>query len=173
VNKFMGALFPSYWFTSDGNNFVTVATDEIGVTCRLLERLKQKTDAAEVRLLLYLQYPGTEIDDGSKMTKAGVLYSLQRWVKGKLRPWLLNTPPGAPDWQEAATLVARCARDMQIATVDEFPALRTLYETNAGEWRRYYVIEDGAPVHKSLLGNRDVANRVATAINTMGFQKSK
>ena len=38
----MAAVPLDFWFTSDGNNFVTVSTDEIGVTCRLLARLRKK-----------------------------------------------------------------------------------------------------------------------------------
>jgi hypothetical protein len=167
INKVMAALFSNFWFTSDGNEFVAVATDEIGVTCRMLERLKQKADAAEVRLILYLQYPGTEIIDGSRAATTGALFRLQRWVKGKLRPLLLNTPPGAPDWQEAAVLVGQCAREMHIATVDEFAELRTLYEANRDEWRKYYLIENGAPVHKSPLRNLDVARRISAAIGAI------
>ena len=167
IDQFMAAFFANFWFTSDGNSFVTVATDEVGVTCRLLAQLKQKTDAAHARLLLYLQYPGTEIVDGSRAATAGRLYRAHQWVKSKLRPLLLNTPPGAPDWQEAATLVGQCARDLQIVTVDEFPTLRALYEANANELRKYYQVEDGAMVHKSSLGNKEVAKLVAAAIGDL------
>jgi hypothetical protein len=166
VDRFMAAFFVNFWFTSDGNSFVTVSTDEIGVTCRLLARLKQKTDATHVRLVLYLQYPGMEIIDGSRVA-ASAFYSVQRWAKNKLRPLLLGTPPGAPDWHEASALVGACARDLQIATVDEFPTLRRLYETNADEWRKYYQVEDGAPAHKSPLGNKEVAKLVAAAVGDL------
>lgn len=60
LDRFMAAFFADFWFTSDDNRIVNIATDEIGVTCRLFERLKQKTDAAGSRLLLYLQYSGAE-----------------------------------------------------------------------------------------------------------------
>jgi hypothetical protein len=166
VDRFMAAFFANFWFTSEGNTFVTVSTDEIGVTCRLLARLKQKTDAAHVRLLLYLQYPGMEIVDGSAAA-TDALYRLQRWAKNKLRPLLLGTPPGAPDWHEASALVGECAHDLQIVTVDEFPTLRSLYETNPGEWRTYYQVENGASVHKSSLGNKEVAKLVAAAIGQL------
>jgi hypothetical protein len=168
VDRFMAAFFANVWFTSDGNNFVTVSTDEIGVTCRLLARLKEKTDAAHVRLVLYLQYPGMEIIDGSRVA-ASALYSVQRWVKNKLRPLLLGTPPGAPDWHEASALVGACARDLQIVTVDEFSTLRDLYETNADEWRKYYQLEDGAPVHKSSRGNKEVAKLVAATVGDLNW----
>jgi hypothetical protein len=172
VDRFMAAFFANFWFTSDGNNFVTVSTDEVGVTCRLLSRLKQKTDAAHVRLVLYLQYPGMEIVDGSRVASSS-LYRVQRWVKNKLRPLLLGTPPRAPGWQEASALVGECARDLQITTVDEFPALRSLYETNADEWRTYYQVEDGAPVHKSSRGNKEVAKLVAAAIGDLPWSPNQ
>lgn len=172
VDRFMAAFFANFWFTSDANSFVTVSTDEIAVTCRLLARLKQKTDATHVRLVLYLQYPGMEIIDGSRVA-ASALYGVQRWVKNKLRPLLLGTPPGAPDWHEASALVGECARDLQIVIVDEFPTLRRLYETNADEWRKYYQVEDGAPVHKSSLGNKEVAKLVAAAVGDLAASPIK
>ena len=49
---FMAALFADFWFTADGNSFVTVSTDEVGVTCRLLQRLKQKAERM-LRLVLH------------------------------------------------------------------------------------------------------------------------
>ncbi len=87
----MATFFANFWFTADGNSFVTVATDEVGVTCRLLARLKQKTDAADVRLLLYLQYGGLEIVDSNRMAAAmgaGMYYRAKRWLKTKLSPLL-------------------------------------------------------------------------------------
>ena len=75
--------------------------------------------------------------------------------------------PGAPDWHEASALVGACARDLQIVTIDEFLTLRSLYETNAGEWRTYYQVENGASVHKSSIGNKEVAKLVAAAIGEL------
>ena len=98
IDQFMAAFFANVWFTADGNSFATVSTDEVGVTCRLLERLKQKTDAADVRLIVYLQYGGLEIVDGSRMAASraangGTLYALRRRIKNRLKAWLLNLPP--------------------------------------------------------------------------------
>ena len=66
----MATFFANFWFTADGSSFVTVETDEVGVTCRLLARLKQKADAADVRLLVYLQYGGLEVVDSNRMAAA-------------------------------------------------------------------------------------------------------
>lgn len=168
LDQFMAAFFANFWFTADGNSFATVDTDEVGVTCRLLARLKQKTDAADVRLVLYLQYGSLEIVDSNRMAAAlggGMYYRAKRWIKTKLSPLLLNTPPGAPNWYDAAQETGKCARGLGINTVDELPVLRAVYDQNPDELRKYYVIEpDGSMGHKSSFGNREVAKLVAAAI---------
>ena len=177
VNSFMAAFFADFWFTAEGNSFVTVSTDEVGVTCRLLARLKQKTDAADVRLLLYLQYGGLEIVDASRIATSGRLFNLLRRVKNKIRSFLLKLPPGAPDWDEASQQVGDCARGLGITTVDELATLRAVYQRNPNDLRRYYQIEpDGSMGHKSSFGNMEVAKLVAAAIGELqppADQKSK
>ena len=180
LDQFMAAFFANFWFTVDGNSFVTIETDEISVTCRLLARLKQKTDAADVRLLIYLQYGGLEVVDSNRMAAAsgsGTYYRAKRWIKTKLSPLLLNTPPGAPDWYEAAQETGKCARRLGIKTVDELPALRAVYDRNPADLRKYYQIEpDGSMGHKSSFGNMEVAKLVAAAISEFNLpndQKSK
>ena len=133
LDQFLATFFTNFWFTADGSSFLTVDTDEVGVTCRLLARLKQKTDAADVRLLLYLQYGGLEVVDSNRMPAAlvsGMYYRAKRWIKTNLSPLLLNTPPGAPDWYDAAQETGTCARGLEIKTVDELPVLRAVYERN-------------------------------------------
>jgi hypothetical protein len=177
VNSFMAAFFADFWFTSEGNTYTAIATDEIGVTCRLLARLKRKTDAADVRLLLYLQYVGLEIVDGSRMAAVGRPYKVWRSVRNKVRSLLVNVPPGAPDWYEASQQVGACARSLGIATVDELPTLRGVYEKNPADLRKYYQTEpDGTMGHKSSFGNREAAKLVAAAIGelpSLADQKSK
>jgi hypothetical protein len=187
IDQFMAALFADFWFTTDGNSFVTISTDEVEVTCRLLERLKMKTDRAGVRLLLYLQYGGPEVLDGARMTAENrtaahsamgtKFYIFKRWVKDKLKPFLLNTPHGAPNWFEASSGVANCARGLNITTIDELSALLAAYETGPEALRKYYVTEaSGTMGHKSAFGNAEVARAVAAAIANLGAasdQKSK
>jgi hypothetical protein len=177
LDQFMATFVPNFWFTADGSSFVTVATDEVGVTCRLLARLKQKTDAANVRLLLYLQYGGLEVVDSNRMATSGWLFRETRRAKNKIRAFLLGLPPGAPNWDEASQRVGICARDLGINTIDELPALRAVYNRNPPDLSRYYRIEpDGSMGHKSPFGNRDVAERIAAAIGRLqpsGDQKSK
>jgi hypothetical protein len=180
LDQFMATFLPNFWFTADGSSFVTVATDEVGVTCRLLARLKHKSDAASVGLILYLQYGGLEVVDSNRMAAAagaGMYYRAKRWLKTKLGPLLLNTPPGAPDWHQAAQESGACARDLGIKTVDELPLLRAVYDRNPAELRAYYQMEhDGTMGHKSPFGNKEVAKLVAAAIGelyTPHGQKSK
>jgi hypothetical protein len=183
LDRFMAAFFADFWFTADGNSFVTVSTDEVGVTCRLLAELKQKTDAAGVRLVLYLQYGGPEVVDGSRMAaerhiaiRAG-FYRLKRWLASRVKPLLLHTPPGAPDWHDASARVGECARGLNIAVADELAPLMAVYEQNRDDLRKYYQIEpDGTMGHKSSFGNMEVAKLVAAAIgdlDPMADQKSK
>lgn len=61
ADQFMMAFFSNSWFSSDGSSYVTINNDPADVTCRLLERLKRESDAANVRLVLYLQMPGAEV----------------------------------------------------------------------------------------------------------------
>jgi hypothetical protein len=165
INRFMAAFFPNFWFTSDGNSFATVSTDEVGVTCRLLERLKRKADTTDTGLVLYLQFGGLEVADGSLMATAGTLHKLVRWLKSKVKPLLLGTPPGAPEWQDASARVGQCARSLGIAVADELPSLMAVYQKNPDDLRKYYQIEAGGVMgHKSSFGNMAVAKLVAAAI---------
>lgn len=170
IDRFMAAFFANLWFTADGNSFVTVSTDEVGVTCRLLERLKQKTDAAGVRLVLYLQYGGLEVVNGSRMAaESHMFYRLKRWLVTKLEPLLLNRPPRAPEWYEASARVGECSRNFNITVADELASLTAVYEKNPDVLRKYYQIEpNGAMGHKSSLGNLEVAKRVAATIGNLG-----
>jgi hypothetical protein len=168
LDRFMAAFFPTFWFTADGSNFVTIATDEVGVTCGLLAGLKQKTDADNVHLLLYLQYGGLEVVDSNRVATSGWLFKQTRWVKNEVRAFLLGLPPGAPNWDEASQRVGICARDLGINTIDELPALRAVYDRNPPDLHKYYHIEpDGSMGHKSPFGNRDVAQRIAAAIGEL------
>jgi hypothetical protein len=73
--------------------------------------------------------------------------------------------------------VGKCARQMDIVTVNEFTTLHGIYEKNADELKRYYHIEtNGQYGHKSPLGNLQVAKALEPAIRGLGMsidQKSK
>jgi hypothetical protein len=168
-DQFMTRLFPNYWFNSQNNSIVPIETDEIGVTCRLLERLKREADDVNTRMVLYLQYPAPEIVDASRLASAGPLYRLQRGLKRALKPWLMNTPPGAPDWHDAVFAVAGCARQFQITIVDELTVLQTAFEENHDSLRTYYVTQpDGLLGHKTKLGNLAVATLLESTIRKLG-----
>jgi hypothetical protein len=176
VNRFMVTFFSDFWFKSEVNDFATVSTDELAVTCRLLERIKQQTDASRTRLILYLQYGGLEIADasrtgigGSAHNAAAIRYfKFKRWVVNQVKPYWLGTPPGAPDWYQASLSVGQCARHAGITTVDELASLAEVYGENPADLRKYYQIEpDGSLGHKSSFGNSEVAKLVAAAIGEL------
>ena len=179
--SFMAAFFADFWFTADGSSFLTVATDEIGVTCRLLARLKQKTDAADVRLLLYLQYGGLEIvdskSDGGDLGQAGSII-VTRWIKNKLKSAVAQHAA-----RRAGLVRSRAERSAPAHAASEsrpsmsLPVLRAVYDRNPDDLRKYYQIEpDGSMGHKSSFGNMEVAKLVAAAIGEVHLpadQKSK
>lgn len=47
---------PDFWFGSERRQYIKAPNDPVRVTCLLLERLKKRTDAEGVRLILFLQY---------------------------------------------------------------------------------------------------------------------
>jgi hypothetical protein len=61
IDRFMTAFFSDQWFSSNRGGFTRTNSDEVEVTCRLLDRLKRKTDEAGVRLILYLQFAGSHV----------------------------------------------------------------------------------------------------------------
>jgi hypothetical protein len=146
ADQFMTAFFSNSWFSSDGTSYATVSNDVVDVTCRLLGRLKQETDADNVRLILYLQFGGLSV-------------------------------ASSPHESEQSVGVGECARDLHIATVDEFTTLRNVYEKGSDNLRKYYHIEpNGAIGHKSSFGNMQAAQLLEPAIRNLGIsidQKSK
>jgi hypothetical protein len=146
ADQFMTAFFSNSWFSSDGSSYITIHNDVVDVTCRLLGRLKQETDADNVRLVLYLQFAGSHV---------------------------ISTPHEA----EQSVGVGKCARNLHIATVDEFATLREIYEKNPEDLREYYNIEpNGLTGHKSSFGNLEAARSLEPVIRSFGIaidQKSK
>ena len=61
VDRFMSTFFIDYWLSSSRSIFTTTNVDPVEITCLLLQRLKSETDAAGVRLLLYLQFAGSHV----------------------------------------------------------------------------------------------------------------
>lgn len=73
--------------------------------------------------------------------------------------------------------VKQCSQQLGIATVDEYSALKALYDRDPEALRQYYVLEpDGSTGHKSNLGNLELAKSVAATVQKSGAaigQKSK
>src|SRR5262249_39156425 len=55
VHRILAASLPGIWYASQ-QTFVKVANDPPEITCRLLQRLKARTEALGIRTLLVIQY---------------------------------------------------------------------------------------------------------------------
>lgn len=51
-------LAPHFWYPAEGSLYEEVENEPVDITCKLLARLKQQTDANQIRFLLFLQYGG-------------------------------------------------------------------------------------------------------------------
>ena len=143
VDQFMAAFFANSWFSSDGTSFATVNNDPVDVTCRLLARLKQRTDADHVALILYLQFAGSHIISTPREAEQSV--GVGRCAR--------NAHIVTID--EYAQLRSVFERDPN--------ALRRYYQAE----------QDGSTGHKSSFGNMEVAKAVAAAINDLGVSPDR
>ncbi len=58
----VGRLAPNYWYASDDTVYLRkVNIDPVSVTCALLARLKKKTEAEGVRMLLFMQHRAEKV----------------------------------------------------------------------------------------------------------------
>jgi hypothetical protein len=130
VDRVMMAFFNDFWFSSGESKFTRLDADEVEITCLLIERLKKQTDAAHVRLILYLQYGGGNITSGhpQAMQSIGVKKCAERL--------------GVEVIDEFGVLKATYER-----SPDEFRS-------------NYVRQPDGATGHKSSFGNLEVARRI-------------
>jgi hypothetical protein len=143
VDQFMAAFFADSWFSSDGTSFATVNNDPVDVTCRLLVRLKQKTDADHVALILYVQFGGSHIISAPREADQSV--GVGRCAR--------NAHIATID--EYALLRGVFEKDPN--------ALRRYYQTE----------QDGSTGHKSSFGNMQVAKAVAAAISDLGISPNR
>jgi hypothetical protein len=130
----MSRLGVTSWF--ELGIFARVATSPVLVTCRLLERLKRKADAGDVRLALMVQWGGNEIAS-----------------KDYQRPAEMDDIIG-------------CAGAAGIRTVDTWDALRGLSAGGDDALKGLYVMHPGSyPYgHMSSAGNQFVAQLLAKAL---------
>jgi len=68
VDFLLGRLTPDFWYGSEKRQYTRAPNDPVRVTCALLERLKKRTDADGVRLLLFMQYYAESILDDDVQT---------------------------------------------------------------------------------------------------------
>jgi hypothetical protein len=143
IDQFMTTFFVESWFSSDGTTFATVKNDPVDVTCRLLARLKQKTDSAHVTLILYLQFAGSHI---------------------------ISTPREA-EQSLGVGRCARNAHIVTVDEYAQLRG--AFEKDPASLRRNYQVEANGATGHKSSFGNMEVAKRVASAINDLGLSPTR
>ncbi len=143
VDQFMAAFFANSWFSSDGSSFLTVNNDPVDVTCRLLSRLKQKTDAAKVTLILYLQFGGSHI----------------------------ISAPSEAEQSVKVGQCARTAHIATIDEYAQLRGI--FEKDPNGLRRYYQTEQDGSTGHKSSFGNMEVAKLVAAAVNDLGVSPDR
>jgi hypothetical protein len=134
VDRFMSTFFLDYWLSSSRSIFTKTNVDPVEVTCLLLQRLKAKTDAAGIRLLLYLQYAGLHVIGQSR-------------------------PPGHAALvrecaQSAGLQVVDEYEALRSAAASGIEHLRA----------RYVIEPGGSTGHKSAAGNLEVAKLVEAAL---------
>jgi len=134
VSRFMEAFFSDWWFAGRNSSFSRTSGDEVEITCRLLHRLKKKTDEGGVRLILYLQFAGSHIIGG------------------------LSEPPHAALVHECAQSLGIQTVDEFGALAAIYRGNANALREN------YVRKPDGSTGHKSPLGNGEVARRVAAAL---------
>lgn len=111
-----------------------VANDPVDVGCRLLQRLKSRADALATRVMLVSEIWAQEVQ-------------------------AFDQPP--PDLAK----VEECARATGYRVVATFDAFRRAYAADAARFRSYYVFnKSGRLTHFSAVGNRLVAEMIATAL---------
>jgi hypothetical protein len=136
VDRFMWAFFLDDWLSSSRSTFTKANVDPVEVTCLLLRRLKGETDAADVRLLLYLQFAGSHVIGQSKPPGQAVLVHECA--------------------QSAGIQVVDEFDDLKSAAAAGIEKLRA----------RYVIEPDGATGHKSPAGNLQVAKLIEAALAT-------
>ena len=57
-NHLFSRLTPEFWYPAEASLYEEVENDPIDITCKLLARLKQRTDEHQIRFLLFLQHGG-------------------------------------------------------------------------------------------------------------------
>jgi hypothetical protein len=62
IDRLMASLAPDAWYASPTNVVTRIQSDEVEVSCRLLGRLKETTDAVHVRMILLTHVAGREFD---------------------------------------------------------------------------------------------------------------
>ena len=136
----MAAFFADLWFSSDGTSFARVNNDVVDVTCRLLARLKQRTNDDGVRLILYLPFGGSNV---------------------KSSPWEAPQSVRVGECARAMDIPTVDEFAKLRAIFEKEPdKLRSYYQVEA----------DGGTGHKSPFGNLEVVRLIQPVIAKFGIE---
>jgi lysophospholipase L1-like esterase len=142
ADRIMGIYEPDDWYTQDGQHFIEAPVDDVAVSCRLLERLRQDADGYGARPLMVMQYGG---------------------------PLRLMSAP--PPFAEKVMQCARAAgidvvdefeplHGIAEHDIDEFKKLYVMVDDPAQPYG-----------HMSVLGNRQIAELIAAALREPPAQR--
>jgi hypothetical protein len=130
----MSRLGVNSWFEIGVN--ARVFTPPVLVSCLLLRRLKQETDARNISLIFMMQWGGDQISS-----------------EGYARP-------------ADAEAVLRCARTEGIQTIDTWDALKAVFAQGEDKFRALYVMHQRSDPygHMSAAGNEFIAELLAKVL---------
>jgi hypothetical protein len=134
VDRIMATFARDYWYTSTGAKFERIKNDDVEVTCKLLQRLKQQARKENIRTLVSVQYGGNYIVDAKTRTGSVVLV------------------------EECARSMG-----FQVVDEFDY-LKKTLNSDPALFARHYVTETNGLYGHKSVFGNRQIAGMVYEAL---------
>ena len=139
ADQLMSSFFPNFWFSSNGSVVTTVNNDAVDVTCRLLARLRQQSEADHVVPVLYLQFASSHVFGAA----------------GEARQSLAV----AKCAQDLRIAIVDEYADLRRVYDDDPKALRKFF----------LIAANGSMGHKSSFGSMQAARLVASAIDNLGL----
>ena len=134
VDRIMATYARDYWYSSTGAKFERIRNDEVEVTCKLLQRLKDRTKKDNIRTLISMQYGGNYVADAKTRTGQVVLV------------------------EDCARSLG-----FQVVDEFDY-LKKTLTTDAALFARHYIMESNGLYGHKSVFGNRQIAGMVDEAL---------
>jgi hypothetical protein len=139
ADQLMSSFLPNFWFSSNGSVVTTINNDAVDVTCHLLARLKQHSEADHVVPVLYLQFASSHIFGAAGEARQSVAV--------------------AKCAQDLRIAIVDEYADLRRIHDDDPNALRKFYLITA----------NGSMGHKSPFGSMQAARLIASAIDHLGL----